>query len=105
MIIEQKIEQWLIKIGIFPHLNGYQNLVLAIQKTCENPKIIYCMIKELYPEVAKELGTTPTKVERHIRYCIERAYYGNSECFKDFKRKPKNSMFIAWAAQKIKLGE
>ncbi len=70
------------------------------------------MTKMLYPTVAKEFDTTPSRVERAIRHAIELAWdRGDLEILNSFfgytvntgKGKPTNSEFIALVTDKIKL--
>ena len=64
----------------------------------------------MYPEVANEFNSTPSRVERAIRHSIEVAFIrGNQKSisrvfsFRDNRRKPTNGEFIAMVADKIKL--
>ena len=68
--------------------------------------------KVLYPQVAKNFGTTPSRVERAIRHAIEVAWSrGKMETLDALfgytidtgKGKPTNSEFIALIADKIRL--
>ena len=68
--------------------------------------------KVLYPTVAKEFGTTASRVERAIRHAIEVAWdRGDVDVLSSFfgytiqaqRGKPTNSEFIAMIADKIKL--
>ena len=66
----------------------------------------------LYPEVAKNFGATPSRVERAIRHAIEVAWdRGDLDTLQRFfgytvsntKGKPTNSEFIALIADKLQL--
>lgn len=68
--------------------------------------------KVLYPQVAKNFGTTPSRVERAIRHAIEVAWdRGDLDTLQRFfgytvsntKGKPTNSEFIALIADKLQL--
>ena len=68
--------------------------------------------KVLYPQVAKTVGTTPSRVERAIRDAIEVAWdRGDLDTLQRFfgytvsntKGKPTNSEFIALIADKLQL--
>ena len=74
--------------------------------------ILNSVTKQLYPAIAKEQGTTPSRVERAIRHAIEVAWErGNMDminelfgyCFAQGREKPTNSEFIALVADKIRL--
>ena len=69
--------------------------------------------KELYPRVAKDFKTSPSRVERAIRHAIEVAFTrGNEEelyrifgyTVSNAKGKPTNSEFIAMIADKLEMG-
>ena len=69
-------------------------------------------IKELYPNIAKEFNTTPSRVERAIRHAIEVAWSrGKVDTINQLfgytvhttKGKPTNSEFIAMIADKLRL--
>ena len=75
-------------------------------------EMLECVTKMLYPTVAKEFDTTPSRVERAIRHAIELAWdRGDLEILNSFfgytvntgKGKPTNSEFIALVTDKIKL--
>ena len=72
--------------------------------------MINAITKELYPAVATEFGTTPSKVERAIRHAIEVAWargkienINNIYGVKVFGRgeKPTNGELIALIADKL----
>ena len=74
--------------------------------------VINAITKALYPQAAKAVGTTPSRVERAIRHAIEVAwdrgdvdvlnsYFGYT--IQNSRGKPTNSEFIAMIADKLKL--
>ena len=78
----------------------------------DNLDIVNSITKELYPTVAKDFNTTPSRVERAIRHAIEVAWdRGDPDVLNDFfgytianaKGKPTNSEFIAMIADKLRL--
>ncbi len=99
------------RIGIPKHIKGYHYLVYAVNKVIEDKNLLSGMTKELYPMVAEEFQTTPSRVERAIRHVIEKVSDADysmeylSKLFKyvDFNKggKPTNSEFIAEIAEKI----
>ncbi|HHW89891.1 MAG TPA: sporulation transcription factor Spo0A [Clostridiales bacterium] len=107
---EEKITNIFITVGIPAHIKGYQFLREAIKMTIENPEIINCITKKLYPSIAQKYDTSSSKVERAIRHAIEVAWnrgkieninslfgvkvYSNNE-------KPTNGEFIALVADKM----
>ena len=111
-LMEEKITNIFITVGIPAHIKGYQFLREAIKMAIENPEIINSITKKLYPAIADKFETSPSKVERAIRHAIEVAWnrgkienintlfgvkvYSNNE-------KPTNGEFIALVADKMLL--
>ena len=109
-VIEEKITNIFITVGIPAHIKGYQFLREAIKMAIYNPEIINSITKKLYPSIAEKFETTSSKVERAIRHAIEVAWnrgkienintlfgikvYSNNE-------KPTNGEFIALVADKM----
>ena len=98
--------------GIPAHIKGYQYLRHAIMMVVDDLDIINSITKELYPTVAKDFNTTPSRVERAIRHAIEVAWdRGDTDVLNSFfgytiansKGKPTNSEFIAMIADKLRL--
>ena len=110
--LEAMVTDVIHEIGIPAHIKGYQYLRFAIIMAIENMDVINSITKELYPTVAKEFGTTPSRVERAIRHAIEVAWdRGDTEVLNSIfgytiansKGKPTNSEFIAMIADKLRL--
>lgn len=111
-VLDEKISNIFITVGIPAHIKGYQFLREAIKMAIENPEIINSITKKLYPSIAQKFETSPSKVERAIRHAIEVAWnrgkieninslfgvkvYSNNE-------KPTNGEFIALVADKMLL--
>lgn len=108
----KRISEIFMTVGIPAHIKGYQFLREAIRLTIEQPGIINCITKQLYPAVANYFKTTPSKVERAIRHAIEVGWargkieninqifgvkvYGQND-------RPTNGEFIALVADKLML--
>lgn len=110
--IEMMVTDIIHEIGIPAHIKGYQYLRFAIIMVIDDLDIINSITKELYPTVAKEFNTTPSRVERAIRHAIEVAWdRGDTDVLNSFfgytiansKGKPTNSEFIAMIADKLRL--
>lgn len=99
------------KIGMPPHLTGHDYALRAIQMCALDPTYLKGFVtKRLYPDIAKEFDSTPTRVERAIRHAIETVFYrGNTEAVVDIfgntvnvdKGKLSNSEFFAAGANEI----
>lgn len=110
--IETMVTEIIHEIGIPAHIKGYQYLRHAIIMVVNDLDVINSITKELYPTVAKDFNTTPSRVERAIRHAIEVAWdRGDTEVLNSFfgytiantKGKPTNSEFIAMIADKLRL--
>ena len=108
--LEQRVADLFLKIGVPPHLKGYQYLKEAVKMTVEDRMIIYSITKRLHPEIAEHFHVTATKVELAIRHTIEVMYdrdkMKNVSAVLGFpvggsKQKPTNGEFIALLADKL----
>lgn len=109
---ECTVTEILHQIGVPAHIKGYQFLRDAILMTMEDQEYINSVTKRLYPEIARQNGTTASRVERAIRHAIEVAwdrgdvdtlnsYFGYT--IHNLRGKPTNSEFIAMIADKMRL--
>ncbi len=74
VVDEQSITDMLHQIGVPAHIRGYQFLRDAIMMATEEPELIGCVTKQLYPAIGKKNNTTPSRVARAIRHAIEIAW-------------------------------
>ena len=111
-VLDKKISDIFITVGIPAHIKGYQFLREAVKLAVDNPEIINSITKRLYPEVADKFGTSASKVERAIRHAIEVAWNkGRIESINSMfgikvystNEKPTNGEFIALVADKMLL--
>jgi len=102
------------RIGVPPHIKGYQYLRDSILLVIDDVKSMSKVTKYIYPTVAKNYDTTTSRVERAIRNAIEIAFErgNNAEIeliFKDAleckvkKRHLTNSEFIAGISEKLRV--
>ncbi|MBE6742095.1 MAG: sporulation transcription factor Spo0A [Ruminococcaceae bacterium] len=110
--IEVIISDIMRQIGVPAHIKGYQYLRKSIVLCINDSDMLGSVTKILYPTVAKEFGTTASRVERAIRHAIEVAWdRGDVDVLSSYfgytiqaqRGKPTNSEFIAMIADKIKL--
>ena len=111
-ILEEKITNIFITVGIPAHIKGYQYLREAIMMVIKDNDTINAITKQLYPDIASAYKTTPSRVERAIRHAIEVAWNkGKIENINsvfglrvyDTHEKPTNGEFIALVADKMLL--
>ncbi len=110
--LESRVTTLLHEIGVPAHIRGYNYMRESILIAVDNIDVLNYITKELYPEIAKRCGTTPSRVERAIRHAIEVAWSrGNLETKDNLfsytinvnKGKPTNSEFIALIADRLRL--
>lgn len=110
--LEAKISNFLHELGIPANIRGYVYLRTGIGLVTEENELINSITKILYPMIASEYNTTPSRVERAIRHAIEVAWgRGSLEAINrtfgftvDTRRgKPTNSEFIAMVADRMRL--
>lgn len=110
--LEVEVTNIMHEIGVPAHIKGYQYLRDAIMMVVKDLDIINSITKQLYPSIAREYNTTPSRVERAIRHAIEVAWSrGQVEAIDALfgytvsigKGKPTNSEFIAMVADKLRL--
>lgn len=109
--IERTVERVIMDLGIPCHIKGYNYLKSAIGMVVRKHDMVCAITTELYPAVAKEYNTTPSRVERAIRHAIEcgwdrvdldimAEYFGNT--IRADKGKPTNGEFIARVANVVR---
>ena len=70
----EKIAILLKKVGISPALLGYKYISAASKLVLADSSFIDNITSGLYPYIAKEYGTTSSRVERAIRHGVETAF-------------------------------
>ena len=110
--LEMEVTSIMHEIGVPAHIKGYQYLRDAIMMVVKDIDVINSITKQLYPSIAREYNTTPSRVERAIRHAIEVAWSrGQVDAIDSLfgytvnigKGKPTNSEFIAMVADKLRL--
>ena len=110
--LEVMISEVLHQIGVPAHIKGYRYLRYSIILCTRDRSMLGSITKILYPTVAKEFSTTPSRVERAIRHAIEVAwdrgdvdvlmsYFGYT--IQSDRGKPTTSEFIAMISDKLRL--
>ena len=110
--MNEKIMQILRECGVPAHVNGYNYIKSAIKRCIDDKNILVRGVtKELYPALAKEFGSTASRVERGIRHAIEISFnnmrpvtidklFGNSVSYS--RGKATNAQFIATLAEYLR---
>lgn len=71
---ELSVTRLLNDFGISTNLRGYHYLRAAILTACECQTCSGCMMNVIYPSVAEQMHSTPSRVERAIRHAILQAW-------------------------------
>jgi len=110
--LEEDVTSIIHEIGVPAHIKGYHYLRDAIMMSVNDPEMLNSITKLLYPTIAKNHKTTPSRVERAIRHAIEVAWSrGKMDTIDELfgytvsngKGKPTNSEFVALIADRIRL--
>jgi len=110
--VDNEVTAIIHEIGIPAHIKGYRYLREAILMVINKVELLGGITKELYPSIARNHQTTPSRVERAIRHAIEVAWSrGNIEVINGLfghtvnreRGKPTNSEFIAMVADKLRM--
>ena len=110
--LETDVTNIIHEVCVPAHIKGYQYLRDAIIMSVTDMEMLNSITKILYPTIAKQHQTTPSRVERAIRHAIEVAWSrGKMDTIEELfgytvsggKGKPTNSEFIALIADKIRL--
>lgn len=110
--LETQVTELILQIGIPAHIKGYHFVRSAIIMAVESPDTINAVTKIVYPTIAKQYQTSPSRVERAIRHAIEVAWdRGDVDTLNGIfgysvnsnKGKPTNSEFIAMLSDKLRL--
>nr|WP_294466666.1 sporulation initiation factor Spo0A C-terminal domain-containing protein [uncultured Sellimonas sp.] len=67
----QLIYETLRSLGLTSKYQGYQQLAEAVKIVLDNDNVMLNVTKNIYPEAAYRMNTTPQSIERNIRTAIE----------------------------------
>ena len=107
-----KVTDIMKAINMPAHLKGYQYFRAAVILAYGDWDYINKVTKRLYPKLAEDFNTTPSRVERAIRHAIEYALdSGDLEKLHKYftytvsKGKPTNSEAVASVVDYLKFGK
>ncbi len=90
-----RIRNLLIQMSISPKLIGSLYMTESVLRLKENFLLIRNLSKGLYAEIAAQMNTTPSRIERSLRNAIATAYeHGTLRQY--FKHRPTNKEFIQY---------
>ena len=103
--VKKSVGKFLVRIGLFANLKGFNYILSAVDEVLANPTCLNSIMKELYPKIAQKFNVTTSGVERNIRNAIEVAYnkgklfaVANTFYGANFAKyeKPTNGEFLAF---------
>lgn len=110
--VRHQVSELLQELGILPHLAGFHYLRTAILLAYEEPRYLDCLVRGLYPEIAKiHQVKNWNRVERGIRTSIEVVWEkGNRELLNEILNRPRilcqgrptNSEFLSTIVEMLK---
>ena len=112
-MIDEGIERIFLELGIMPNLKGFHYLSEAVKIGLASQTSLteLGLVSYLYPAIAANKGTTPSKVERAIRTLMDRGWNTeraerfnrvfNTRVFTITGRRPTNGEIIAFMVQQI----
>lgn len=77
--VQWMISDTLLDVGINPRLLGWDYLKVGVEMVYNDREYLRNMTGKLYPDIAKEVGSTTPRVERAIRHAIESAFNNMTE--------------------------
>ncbi len=109
---ERGITNIMSRLGLPRNIQGFGYLREAIALSVGDWNYLNNVTKKLYPAVASKFRTTPLRVERSIRHCVERSWNQamvtvlNEICGTNYtlnSYKPTNSELIALLVDHLKI--
>lgn len=100
MATTEDVHAVISQIGVGYNYKGTTMIERAVLHAIQDPESLQLVTKWIYPQVARELDTTPARVERNIRTVIGIAWDENRELFcetlnRKFRHKPTNAVFLS----------
>ena len=75
--MEETVSKLLREIGVPAHIKGYSYLRSAIMHLCNDRKYLNGITKKLYPCIANEFETTPSRVDRAMIHAVQTSFERN----------------------------
>lgn len=91
-----------------PHIKGYGYIREALMLILNEPDVLSGITTRLYPFIAEKFHTTPSRVERSMRHCLENTlHFGDQEVLErvlgKHSRRIASTRFLATVAEYLKL--
>lgn len=106
MTTTAEIHAMIAQMGAGYNYKGTAMMERAVLHALQHPDDLQLVTKRLYPQVARELNTTPARVERNIRTVIGIAWEQDPETLcallqRRFRSKPTNAVFLSAVADRM----
>lgn len=110
--LEMKVTRMLFTLNIPANIKGYQYIRAAVIMAVHDPEAVILITKIIYPEVARQYRTTPSRVERAIRHAIEVSWQRSDQDFLNsfffaeqstIRNRPTNREFISRLSEWVKM--
>lgn len=93
------LQDTLYQLGITRVSRGYELIFSAVLKVVDDPDKLFWVTKNLYFDLAKETGSSLSKIEKNLRGCAEKAWEHNPEYLKkithlDLTERPTSTELI-----------
>ena len=97
----------LYPLGITPQYTGYYFIIRAVELAEADPSHLAMVTKDLYPSVAAQFSSTPSRVERNLRHMADLAWRTNPQLLESMAghpllHRPHASQFIAILANQYR---
>ena len=74
-VLEDEVERLLEEVGVPDEMAGFRHAVAVLSLTAEDPGLLDCLSRELFPQAARNVGAANWKtVERNIRAAAGKAW-------------------------------
>ena len=98
------ISEVLFDLGMPAHILGFQYIKSAVERLVEDSTLLYNITKKLYPGIAHDFNSTPSRTERAMRHAIHLAWDSGrlTKLNNHWDRQaPSNSEFLATLVEKV----
>lgn len=100
--IEAHIHNYLVSLGIPSKLIGCRYLTEGVRLARLDATLLRNLSRGLYPEISRNLNTTPTRIERSMRNAINTAYHSGG-LDRKIPHCPSNKEFLSFVLNNLEL--
>ena len=105
------VSELLMEAGMSPSLRGFDYILDAMELIDGDRGFLYSVTRLLYPAIAEKYGSTPSKIERCIRYAVSISFnYAGADtlekvlgsAYSPMKGRPTNAEYLGALAEQIR---